>query len=148
MYVPTSTRIPEHQRNDTTSVRSKWYLQVHVASTARNYLLVVNRYIPFFPKRDCIVISKKYSSRNTNINAHPAEPPLLSSFLNSCTRYFSAVDMEKTIKIVFDNCFNCAALHNMPHTADNRRRRKLKLLLGSRMLKMQCVENGNTFNRT
>lgn len=83
--------------------------------------------MPFFPKRDWIVIPKKYSSRNTNIIAHPAEPPLLSSFLNSCTKYFFAFDVDKTKKIVFDNCFHCATLCNTPHTADNRRRRKVAI---------------------
>lgn len=85
--------------------------------------------MPFFPKRVCIVIPKKYSARNTNIIAHPAEPPLLSSFLNSCTRYFVAFDVDKTFKIVFDKGSYCSALRNTPHTADERRSRKVAIWL-------------------
>lgn len=102
--------------------------------------------MPFFPERGCIVIPKKYSSQNTNIIAHPAEPPLLSSFLNSCTRYFFAFDVDKTIKIVYDNCFNFAPLRNTPHTSDNRRRQKVAIGVSCAADAMH--KKGNTFNST
>lgn len=78
--------------------------------------------------------------------AHPAEPPLLSSFLNSCTRYFFAFDVDKTIKIVYDNCFNFAPLRNTPHTSDNRRRQKVAIGVSCAADAMH--KKGNTFNST
>lgn len=93
----------------------KRYLQV--ATIAHDGLLVVKRDSPFSPTRDCIIVPRNVlhgilTSLHVQLN-HPSCHQLRTVV----NRYFFALDMDKAVEIVSENCFHCAALRKATHTA-------------------------------
>ena len=98
-----------------TSIKDvKRYL--HVASVAKDGLLIVRRDQPLSPTRECIIIPRQVLNgllTALHIQLHHPTRHQLHTVTN---RYFYALDMDKAIDQVTATCHQCASLRTTPRT--------------------------------
>ena len=86
----------------------------NVLTVSRDGLLVASEQLHFNPTRERIavprgVVSGLLTALHININ-HPIRYQLKQLF----TRYFFALDVDRAISRVYDNCHHCQALKSIP----------------------------------
>ena len=98
-----------------TNIRDiKRYLQ-H-ASIAKDGLLVVKRQDPFSSIKECIIVPKQLLPGLLHALHIKLDHPSLHHLKQVVSRYFFALDMDRSLEEVTSSCHLCASLRKVPHT--------------------------------
>ena len=96
-----------------TNIRDvKRYLTV--ATVAADGLLVVKRDVPFAPSRECIIVPRQVLDGLLTALHIQLAHPTCHQLKTVVKRYLYALDMDKAIERVTDQCHPCAALRRFP----------------------------------
>ncbi|XP_041367404.1 uncharacterized protein LOC121382005 [Gigantopelta aegis] len=89
---------------------------INTVTIAKDGLLVVKRTDPLFPTRECIVVPRQVLEGLLNALHIQLNHPSAFQLKKVVQRYFFALDMDRSIDSVSNNCHQCAALRKTPST--------------------------------
>ena len=89
---------------------------LHVASVAKDGLLIVRRDQPLSPTRECIIVPRQVLTGLLTALHIQLSHPTRHQLHTVTNRYFYALDMDKAIEQVTTSCHHCASLRTTPHT--------------------------------
>ena len=100
----------------TTNVRDvKRYL--NVTNISADGLLIVKRNDPLCPTRECLVVQRQVLDGPLTALHLQLSHPTAYQLKKVVSRYFYALDIEKTVDNVATGCHTCAALKHVPNIA-------------------------------